>query len=101
MPMLCCGFAANQDSILVSPRRSCSLVKLALVSILEDYQGRQIAQARGIPIVGTIGLVVEASRAGLIAVGDVEPLLRQMTRAHFRVSERLIRHAVALARARR
>ena len=51
------------------------------------------------PIIGTIGLIVEASRAGLIAVDDVEPLLRQMIRARFRVSERLIRHAVALARA--
>jgi hypothetical protein len=29
---------------------------------------------------------------------DVESLLRQMARARFRISERLIRHAVVLAR---
>jgi predicted nucleic acid-binding protein len=66
--------------------------------IIDEYQGRQIALARGIPIVGTIGLIVEASHAGILAIDDVEPLLRQMTRSRFRVSERLIRHAVALAR---
>jgi predicted nucleic acid-binding protein len=66
--------------------------------IVDEYQGRQITQARGIPIIGTIGLIVEASRAGLIVVEDVEPLLRQMVRARFRISERLIRHAAALAR---
>ena len=69
--------------------------------IVDEYQGRQIAQARGIPIIGTVGLVMEAARGGVITVADVEPLLRQMVRANFRISERLIRHAVALARARR
>jgi predicted nucleic acid-binding protein len=69
--------------------------------IVDEHQGRQIARARGIPIVGTIGLIIEASRADLIPVNDVEPLLRQMTGARFRVSERLIRHAVALVRAER
>lgn len=69
--------------------------------ILDEYEGRQIARARGIPFSGTIGLVVEAARAGFIAIDDVEPLLRQMVRARFRVSERLIRHAVALVRAGR
>ena len=66
--------------------------------IVDEHEGRRIAHARGIPIVGTIGLIVEATRAGLIAVDDVEPLLRQMTGARFRVSERLIRYAVDLAR---
>jgi predicted nucleic acid-binding protein len=69
--------------------------------IVDEYQGRQIAQARGIPVIGTIGLIVAASRANLLALNDVEPLLRQMTRAHFRVSERLIRQAVTLAHANR
>jgi len=69
--------------------------------ILDENEGRQIARARGIPFSGTIGLVVEAARAGFIAIDDVEPLLRQMVRARFRVSERLIRHAVALVRAGR
>jgi uncharacterized protein len=67
--------------------------------ILDEYLGRQIAQARSIPLIGTVGLVVEASRVGLIVVDDVEPLLRQMVRVNFRISERLIRHAVALAQA--
>lgn len=67
--------------------------------IVDEYQGRQVAQARGIPIIGTIGLIVEASRAGLISIHDVEPLLRRMISARFRISERPIRHAVALARA--
>jgi predicted nucleic acid-binding protein len=69
--------------------------------IVDEYQGRQIAQARGIPIIGTVGLVMEAARGGFIADADVEPLLRQMVRANFRISERLIRHAVAMVRASR
>jgi predicted nucleic acid-binding protein len=66
--------------------------------ILDEYQGRQVAQARGLRTVGTIGIIVEASRAGIIPADDVEPLLRQMAGARFRISERLIRHAVALVR---
>lgn len=67
--------------------------------ILDEYEGRQIARARRIPFMGTIGVIVEAARAGHLSADDVEPLLRQMVRAHFRISERLIRHAVSLVRA--
>jgi uncharacterized protein len=66
--------------------------------LLDEYQGRQIAIQRGIPLTGAVGIVVAAAHARLIAIEDVEPLLRQMARARFRISERLIRHAVALAR---
>lgn len=69
--------------------------------LMDEYQGRLIAGQRGIAFTGSVGIVVEASRSGLIGVNDVEPLLRQMVRANFRISERLIRHAVARARARR
>jgi predicted nucleic acid-binding protein len=72
--------------------------ELGVDLIVDEYQGRQIAQARGIPIIGTVGLVVQAARGGVIAVPEVEPLLRRMVRANFRISERLIRHAVVLSR---
>ena len=76
-------------------------VELGAHLLVDEYQGRVIAGQRGIPFTGSVGIVVEASHSGLIAARDVEPLLRQMVRANFRISERLIRHAVARARARR
>ena len=66
--------------------------------ILDEYRGRRIAGQHGIPVIGSIGIVVAASRSGLITVDDAEPVLRQMARARFRVSERLIRYAIAQAR---
>lgn len=74
-------------------------VELGAYLLMDEYQGRLIAGQRGIAFTGSVGIVVEACRSGLIAARDVEPLLRQMVRANFRISERLIRHAVGLGRA--
>jgi predicted nucleic acid-binding protein len=57
--------------------------------IVDEYQGRKIALARGIQIIGTVGLVMEAARGGFLTDADVEPLLRHMVRANFRISKRL------------
>jgi predicted nucleic acid-binding protein len=69
--------------------------------LIDEYQGRRVTSQRGIPMTGTVGIVVAAARSDLISVNDVEGLLRQMVRARFRISDGLIRHAVALARSPR
>lgn len=66
--------------------------------LLDEYHGRLIARLRGLEITGSVGIVVSATRSGILTIDDVEPLLRQMVRMNFRISERLIRHAVARAR---
>jgi predicted nucleic acid-binding protein len=76
-------------------------VQLGAHLLLDEYHGRLVARLRGVEITGSVGIIVSATRSGILTVDDVEPLLRQMVRMRFRISERLIRHAVAKVRAGR
>jgi predicted nucleic acid-binding protein len=54
------------------------------VVILDDRQARLVAHALGLRLTGTLGLLLDAKRAGLIpAVG---PVLDQLQRLGFRVA---------------
>ena len=68
--------------------------------ILDERRGSRIARQRGVPVVGTVAVIVAASRLGVIGVDEVEPLLRQMVTVDFHLSEQVIRLAVAEAQKR-
>jgi len=54
------------------------------VVVLEDALARRIAETFGLPLKDTLGLLLDARRAGLIpAVG---PFLSQLQALHFRVA---------------
>jgi predicted nucleic acid-binding protein len=54
------------------------------VAVLDDGLARQVAQSLGIRVTGTLGILLEAKRAGLLhAVG---PLLDRLQALHFRVA---------------
>jgi len=55
--------------------------------VIDERLGRRIAKARGIAIVGTLGILDDAATQGLI---DLPNAIAQLQQTNFRVSRRLI-----------
>ncbi|MFM7716910.1 MAG: DUF3368 domain-containing protein, partial [Microcystis sp.] len=55
--------------------------------IIDERLGRRIASERGIPIIGTLGILDDASSRGLIELSDTIARLQQ---TNFRISHRII-----------
>jgi predicted nucleic acid-binding protein len=55
--------------------------------IIDERLGRQIACDRGIPIIGTLGILDDAATQGLI---DLAQTIAQLQQTNFRVSRRII-----------
>ena len=54
------------------------------IVILDDGLARQVAETIGIKLTGTLGILLDAKRAGLIT--EVAPLLDQLQALRFRLS---------------
>ncbi len=68
-------------------RRSVCLLALELrdsVAILDDGLARQVAETRGIRYTGTLGILLDAKRQGLIS--SIAPLLDQLQSLRFRLA---------------
>ena len=59
-------------------------IELGAVVILDDGLARRIAQSVGIKFTGTLGLLLDAKRAGHIPY--IRPLLDQLQALQFRIS---------------
>ena len=55
--------------------------------LMDERKGRQIAQSMGIKITGTLGILVQAKKFGL--VNEIKPLLDSLLNANIRISESL------------
>jgi predicted nucleic acid-binding protein len=55
--------------------------------IIDERLGRQIAEERGIAIIGTLGILDDAANQGLI---DLAEAIAQLQQTNFRVSRRII-----------
>lgn len=61
--------------------------------LIDDLKGRLAAEHLGIPIKGSVGVLLQAKREGLLAL--VRPHLETMRRqTNFRISEALIQKAL-------
>jgi len=56
---------------------------LGAVVVLDDRRARRAAVALGLDVIGSVGLLIEARRRGLIAAA--EPLVRELQAAGFRI----------------
>ncbi len=56
--------------------------------IIDERLGRRVASDRGIPIIGTLGILDDAASQGLIELTDAIARLQQ---TNFRISRRIIR----------
>lgn len=54
------------------------------VAVLDDALARKVAETLGVRLTGTLGLLLDAKRAGLVAT--VRPLLDQLQALRFRVA---------------
>jgi len=55
--------------------------------LMDERKGRQIAQSMGIRIIGTLGILLQAKKQGLI--DKIKPLLDSLIDANIRISENL------------
>ena len=63
--------------------------------LIDDLKARKTAMLRGLTVVGTIGVLLDAKERGL--VDDVKPLLDELIRKKIRISRELYNHALELA----
>lgn len=55
--------------------------------LIDEYEGRQEAEHRGLPVTGTLGVLGVAHRAGLL---DFETALAQLRRTNFYISDAIV-----------
>lgn len=63
--------------------------------LIDDRRGRKAAQKRGVPIIGTGGMLVVAKKAGLL--DNIAPVIAALTQAGYRLSPLLSEHILKLA----
>jgi len=68
--------------------------ELGVKVVLDDRRARGVAGKMGLPILGTIGLLVQAKRAGLVPA--IRPLLGDLESLGFHMSEGLKEEALRL-----
>ena len=65
-------------------------------AIIDDLSARRCAQSLGIPVCGTLGLVLRAARKGI--VGDPSALIMELRNAGMCLSPRLLQEVMDAAR---
>lgn len=63
--------------------------------LVDDHRARKVARCNGIAVIGSLGVLLEAKRVGLVPA--LRPLLRTMGEAGGFYSEHLLAQALALA----
>ncbi|HEX2094542.1 MAG TPA: DUF3368 domain-containing protein [Longimicrobiaceae bacterium] len=76
------------EAIALAAERQCRV-------ILDDHQARSAAARLGLEVIGTVGILLRAKRAGLVP--EVGPLLDALDGVGFRVDPGLRRRALELA----
>ena len=66
--------------------------------LIDDLKARKIAKLRGLNVIGTVGVLLNAKAKGFIS--DIKPLLDKMIKKKIRISEELYGHALELANER-
>jgi predicted nucleic acid-binding protein len=72
-----------------------ALVHLGFIAVLDDSAARSQARRLGLPVLGTVGVVIRLKQAGLI--DKVKPRLLQIRQAGGHIGEGLLREALHCA----
>jgi predicted nucleic acid-binding protein len=62
-------------------------------AVLDDLQARRCAQSMGLPLIGTLGVVLRAKRKGVIP--EARPVIEHLRRVGLYASDALIEQALA------
>ena len=68
-------------------------IKIALI-IMDDFKARKIAEGLGLNITGTLGVLIEAKRKGLIT--NLKAVLEGLAKTNFRITDELIQQALEM-----
>lgn len=64
--------------------------------LIDDLKARRIAKLRGLNVIGTIGILLDAKEKG--SIGELKALLDMLIKKKIRISKELYDHALELAR---
>jgi len=67
--------------------------------LIDDLVARKIAKLRGLNVIGTIGVLLDAKEKGLLPA--LKPLLDELLKKRIRISKDLYNHALELANEKR
>ena len=72
-----------------------ALAHAGFTAVLDDRAARRLAKDHGVPVLGSLGIILKAKEHGLISA--VRPALEKLRSGGAYVSDDLIDHAIALA----
>ena len=61
---------------------------------MDDFKARKIAEGLGLNITGTLGVLIEAKRKGLIT--NLKAVLEGLAKTNFRITDELIQQALEM-----
>jgi predicted nucleic acid-binding protein len=82
------NLGAGESSVV-----SFCLVTPGFRAVLDDLRGRRCAQALGVPLFGTLGVIIEARRQGLIPLA--RPVVAAIRDAGYYIQDELLDEALA------
>lgn len=77
------GLGAGESAVL-----ALAAGRPGATAVLDDTLGRRCARAIGVPVIGTMGLVVRAARTGTVAAAS--PILRDLRAAGLWLDDALV-----------
>ena len=66
------------------------------VLVIDEKKGRKVAQKMGIPITGTVGILIQAYNEQKVSADEIRSYLTQLKNSNIRLSDSLIQQALDL-----
>ena len=80
--------AGEAQAIVLARKLHCGV-------LMDEKRGRQVALRRNIPVVGILGILLQAKREG--SIEELKSMLLQLQNSDYRLSEELVKRVLELA----